>query len=609
MLTLLKNFLGTSNDSVLKTFRPVVKGVTQLEPEMQARSDAELRELSLSLINKVRNDGAPLEQVRLEAFALVREAADRRLGMMNAILEKKPGFEDEWFGAEALALVKEARASVADGLPEGELNFPAKVYAAVREKFPVSAPPFRMRAHDVQILGAAVLNEGRVAEMRTGEGKTLVASFAAYLNALAGNGVHVITVNDYLAKRDADWNRPTLAFLGVQIGAIQSQMDPQQRHVEYACDITYGTNNEFGFDYLRDNLKQRLEDQVQKKHNFVIVDEVDSVLIDEARTPLIISGPAASHKDNYIKADEVARQLTVDQHFEVDIKDRNITLSDEGMEKAAGLFGVPNMYDAENMHLPHFLDNALKAYHLYHKDKEYLLVGGQVQIVDEFTGRTMPGRRWSDGLHQAVEAKEGVEIQDENQTYATITLQNYFRLYDKLAGMTGTAMTEAQEFNDIYRLQTVAVPTNKPVARRDMPDLIYGSQLEKYNAIVEEVNELHAVGQPVLVGTISVEMSEELGKHFKKKGIKHNVLNARQHAQEADIVKYAGQLGGVTIATNMAGRGTDIVLGNASGKELLKHWAQHGLAPKRLKTESPELMKPALICGARVIWMKNNRRV
>ena len=378
-------------------------------------------------------------------------------------------------------------------------------------------------------------------------------------------------------------------FPDMGIGAIQANMDPVERKRIYALDVVYGTNSEFGFDYLRDNLKQSLDDQVCHDRYMAIVDEVDSVLVDEARTPLIISGPAQGREQFYQQANEVAAQLKPEQHFTIDIKDRSVTLTEEGLDVAAKLFGFDNLYEAEAMHLPHFLDNALKAHHLFIKDREYLVAGGEVKIIDENTGRTLEGRRWSEGLHQAVECKEAVNIQPESQTFATITYQNYFRLYEKLAGMTGTALTEAGEFNAIYKLEVVAVPTNRPIARRDMQDLIYGTEDEKFNAIVEEVNNLHAIGQPVLVGTASVEVSERLSELFKRKGIKHNLLNARHHQREAEIVTEAGSLGAVTIATNMAGRGTDIVLRDATLINLLKHWKTQGVAPKKIKHDSADL--------------------
>ena len=588
-----KSLLGTTNEASLRRIWPTVQLVRAQEAKLAALDDVELRKLSAALRDRVKG-GAKPESVTVEALALAREVADRRLGCWNALDVKKGFPEDAW--GEAKAAVEAVRAQLAEVDAEGkplrqayELDLPASAYRAVRAKFPNSVPPFRMRPHDVQVLGAIVLTQGKIAEMKTGEGKTLVASLACYLAWLSGTAVHVITVNDYLASRDAKWNEPTLRFLGVSVGAIQSQMPPWERKEIYQRDVTYGTNNEFGFDYLRDNLAKTPDEQVQTRRQFAIVDEVDSVLIDEARTPLIISGPATGRKEHYQKAAEVAKALAKGEHFEVDIKDRHVTLTEAGMDKAAELFGVPNMYDAESMHLPHFLDNALKAHHLYQRDKEYLVANGKVKIVDEHTGRILEGRRWSDGLHQAVEAKEQVAIEEENQTYATITLQNFFRLYDRLSGMTGTAQTEASEFHSIYKLAVISIPPNKPVARADLADLIFGSMNEKFEAIIKEIDLLHDIGQPVLVGTISVEMSEQLSERFTRKGIPHNVLNARQHAREAEIVLGAGQFGAVTVATNMAGRGTDIVLGKTTFEAALKHWQKHDLAPKKLKPDSPEL--------------------
>ena len=589
-----KGLLGTSNEANVKRYMPIVDQAATLEQDYKQLDDKDLR-AKADALRAQSTKPADLDAVQAEAFALVREAADRRLGMWNAIADIKGDFKDAEAWGSVWSEVEAARQQLADGQDPWELELPASVYAHIRERYPESKPPYRMRAHDVQVIGAAVLHQGSVAEMKTGEGKTLVACLCSFLNSLSSK-VHVITVNDYLAKRDAEWNAPVLRFLGTSVAFIQSEMDHVERLQVYQSDVVYGTNNEFGFDYLRDNLKQSIDEQVQRSHEFAIVDEVDSVLIDEARTPLIISGPASTKPEHYIQANEVAAQLTEGDDFEVNIKDRHVTITEEGIERAAGLFGVENLYDDENMHLPHFLDNALKAHYLYTRDKEYLVAGGDVKIVDEFTGRAMHGRRWSDGLHQAIEAKEGVRIQQESQTYATITLQNYFRLYDKLSGMTGTALTEAHEFNDIYKLQVVAIPTNRPIARKDLPDLIYGTEDEKFNAIADGVAEINAVGQPVLVGTASVDVSERLSAMFKKKGIKHNVLNARQHQKEADVIKRAGHLGSVTVATNMAGRGTDIVLGQHSGKELLKHWQRHGLAPKKLKIDTPDIDEPMLDC-------------
>jgi len=598
LINVAKSILGTSNESLLKTYDPLVAEVARREAEMAGADDEALRGIADRLRARVRDEDASLAEVRAETFALVREVADRRLGMWKAILDPSLGFDDWGEHADAVA---EARARLEEGANHWNIDLPAGVYARIRDAHPDSVPPFRMRAFDVQIVGAGALHDGRIAEMKTGEGKTLVAIFACFLNSLGGKGVHVVTVNDYLAHRDATDNRPVFGFLGATVSAIQSEMKPEQRRETYACDVVYGTNNEFGFDYLRDNLKQQREDQVQTRHDYAIVDEVDSVLIDEARTPLIISGPAESHTEWFKRADEVARQLEPERDFEIDLKDRSVSLTEEGIQRATELFEVESLYEGEFMHLPHFLDNALKAHHLYLRDRQYLIQGRQIRIVDEFTGRAMPGRRWSDGLHQAIEAKEGVPIQEESQTYATITLQNFFRLYGKLAGMTGTAMTEADEFHAIYKLQVVAIPTDKPVIRRDMPDLIYGSEPEKFDAIVDEVAELYAAGQPILVGTISVDVSERLSKELKRKGVRHNVLNARQHQREADVVANAGKLAAVTIATNMAGRGTDIKLGTASYKELIKHWKANDLVPRRLDHKGD----PALLDEACTdLWAK-----
>ncbi len=593
------NALGTSNESVVRSYMPLVQQVNALETQMQAADDAQLRELSSELRQRLQG-GTPVAEITPEAFALVREVADRRLGAWNAIsaginpaIKVRDEFPEEAWG-DQLAAVRAARKRIADGETMREIDLPAAVYAKVREYRPDSVPPFRLRAHDVQVIGGAVLHDGKIAELRTGEGKTLVAVFACYLNAMIKPGIHVVTTNDFLAKRDATWNAPVLNFLGLEVGSIEANMDPRARKQAYTCDVVYGQNSEFGFDYLRDNLKQSLEDQVCRERPFAIVDEVDSILIDEARTPLIISGPAEGREVLYPQADSVAQQLEEGRDFEIDLKDRTVTLTEEGVERATGLFGVGSMYDAEGMHIPHFLDNALRAHYIFQKDIDYLVAGGEVKIIDEFTGRALEGRRWSDGLHQAVEAKEGVAIQPESQTYATITYQNYFRMYEKLAGMTGTALTEAGEFDAIYKLHAIAVPTNRPVIRRDMHDLIYGSEEEKFDAIVEEVEELHAVGQPILIGTASVEASERLSEAFKRRGIRHNVLNARQHSKEGEIVAQAGQLGAVTVSTNMAGRGVDIVLGRGSGMQLLKHWKGRGLCPKRLKVDSPELDEACL---------------
>lgn len=487
----------------------VLDRINQLEPDMQKLTDSELRGLT-DKFRKQLADGKTLEQILPEAFAAVRESGVRNL---------------------------------------------------------------QMRHYDTQMVGGYILNQGKIAEMVTGEGKTLVSSLPAYLNALQGK-VHIVTVNDYLAKRDMEWIGPLHMALGLTVGAIQSNMSPSARQKEYAADITYGTNNEFGFDYLRDNMKPHKSLQVQGPLDYAIVDEIDNILIDEARTPLIISGPAHDDITKYPRADKIARQLIRDVDFEVKEKEHTCHLTDEGVRKAEKLAGVDSFYSAGNMEWPHLIDNALKAHHLYKRDVNYVVENGEVVIVDEHTGRKMHGRQWSDGLHQAVEAKEGVKIKEVSQTLATITLQNYFKLYKKLCGMTGTAMTEANEFYKIYGLDVVAVPTNRPMQRINYQDVIFRTEKEKWNAVIDEIVEVHKTGRPVLVGTVSIEKSERLSEMLNRRGIKHSVLNAKYHEREAEIVAQAGRLGAVTIATNMAGRGTDIILGGNAEHlawEVLKH--------------------------------------
>ncbi len=500
---LLLRMFGSRNERVLKERWPIVYRINEQESGFQALSEEALQKKTAEFRDRLAG-GANLDDLLPEAFAAVREAARRYL-------------------------------KTASGQP--------------------------MRHFDVQLLGGIVLHQGRIAEMVTGEGKTLVATLPAYLNALPGKGVHVVTVNDYLAQRDRDWMFPVFQGLGMTVGAIQSGMSSQERHPQYACDITYGTNNEFGFDYLRDNMKIWREEQVQRARAYAIVDEVDSILVDEARTPLIISGPTEESSDVYYTANRVAKRMTRGQDFEVKEKEHAIIFTEEGIERAEKLVGVDSFYSGKNMQWPHLIEQALRAHHIYHRDVEYVVREGEVVIVDEFTGRLMEGRTWSDGLHQAVEAKENLTVRRENQTLATITLQNFFKLYKKLAGMTGTAMTEAAEFDRIYSLDVVAIPTNKPMARVDRPDVVYRTAREKYRAIVEEIVEVHESGRPILVGTVSIEKSELLSGMLTRRGIKHDVLNAKQHQREAEIVALAGQPGRVTISTNMAGRGTDIVLG------------------------------------------------
>jgi len=536
--TIMAKVFGTKNERELKRLAPPVEAISALEPAMQKLTDSELRSKTDEFRRRIQER---LSQVPDEPEAepdRAKELQDQRTAAINEVLEE--------ILVEAFAVVREAGRRV--------LN---------------------MRHFDVQLIGGMVLHQGKIAEMKTGEGKTLVATLPVYLNALSGRGVHVVTVNDYLAKRDSEWMGKLYSFLGLTVGVIVHDLDDQQRREAYAADVTYGTNNEFGFDYLRDNMKFDLRDCVQRGHNFAIVDEVDSILIDEARTPLIISGASEESTDKYARVNRIIpklekgeeidvapgepKQLTGD--YVVDEKHRSITVSDEGWEKVEGLLGIGNIADPENWALKHHVETAIKAHALYHRDVEYVVKEGEVIIVDEFTGRLMPGRRWSDGLHQAVEAKENVKIERENQTLATITFQNYFRMYKKLAGMTGTAETEATEFEKIYKLEVMVIPTNRTLLRIENPDVVYRTEKEKYFASADEIQKFNATGQPVLVGTTSIEKSERLSELLKKKGVKHWVLNAKQHEREAEIVAQAGRKGMVTIATNMAGRGTDILLG------------------------------------------------
>jgi preprotein translocase subunit SecA len=522
---------GTSNDRAVKRLMPTVAQINSLEPAVQALSDEELRGKTAEFRKRIADAVAGIEDTREN--------------------------EDERYAAEKAAL---------DAiLPEA--------FAVVRE---AGRRVVQMRHFDVQLIGGIALHSGKIAEMRTGEGKTLVATLPCYLNALAGRGVHVVTVNDYLAKRDAEWMGKIYGFLGLSVGVIVHDLDDAQRRAAYASDITYGTNNEFGFDYLRDNMKFEIAEQVQRGHYYCIVDEVDSILIDEARTPLIISGPTDQTTDKYARVNVIIPQLELGElietldtktwtgDFVVDEKTRSITITDEGWEKIEKLLGIGNIADPENWDLKHHVEVAVKAHSLYKRDVEYVVKEGEVIIVDEFTGRLMPGRRWSDGLHQAVEAKEGVAIRKEDQTLATITFQNYFRMYKKLSGMTGTAETEAAEFDSIYKLDIVVIPTNRPMLRIEHPDVVYRTAKEKYFAVADEIARLHEKRQPVLVGTTSIEKSELLSEILKRKGVRHVVLNAKFHEKEAEIVAQAGRLGMVTIATNMAGRGTDILLGGNS---------------------------------------------
>jgi preprotein translocase subunit SecA len=494
---LLHKIVGSRSDRELKKIQPLVEAINSLEPRISGLSDAELQAKTPEFKQRLQN-GSPLDEILPEAFAVSREAGKRILNM---------------------------------------------------------------RHFDVQLIGGYALHQGKIAEMKTGEGKTLVATLPAYLNALEGKGVHVVTVNDYLARRDAEWMGRLYRFLGLSVGVIRHGLNDSERHQSYHSDIAYGTNNEFGFDYLRDNMKFDRAACVQREHNYAIVDEVDSILIDEARTPLIISGPSEESTDKYYRIDKIIPRLRRDIDYQVDEKHRTATLTEEGVARSEDLLSVDNLYDPANMDILHHVNQGLRAHTLYKRDGEYVVKDGEVIIVDEFTGRLMPGRRWSDGLHQAVEAKEGLKIQQENQTLATITFQNYFRMYKKLAGMTGTAETEAEEFGKIYKLDVLPIPTNRTLRRIENPDVIYRTEREKFEAVVKEIRQCNEKGQPVLVGTITIDRSEKLSTMLKRAGIKHVVLNAKYHEKEAEIVAQAGRKSAVTIATNMAGRGTDILLG------------------------------------------------
>ena len=553
---LVTTFIGTKDERDFKKLQPLIKAINELEEDIAALNDNQLKAKTEYFKNKL-DQGASLDDILVEAFAVVREAGKRVLNM---------------------------------------------------------------RHYDVQLVGGIVLHQGKIAEMKTGEGKTLVATLPAYLNALSGKGVHIVTVNDYLASRDAEWMGPLYEFLGLKVGVIQAHMDSAERQAAYNADITFGQNNEFGFDYLRDNMKFDLKDYVQRKHNFAIVDEVDSILVDEARTPLIISGPAEASTDVYYQVNKIIPKLSMkivtgkmkskmddtpdtdEEEFDylVDEKSKTATLTERGVARCEELLGIENLFSPDQMSKVHHINQALKAHSLFKKDVDYVVNDGQVVIVDEFTGRLMDGRRWSDGLHQAVEAKENLQIARENQTLATITFQNYFRMYEKLSGMTGTASTEAEEFDKIYSLDVVSIPTNKPLIRVENPDVVYKTMQEKVEAIVGEVADMHResvvigdtewTGRPVLVGTVSIEKSELLSKHLTKKGVPHNVLNAKFHENEAEIVAQAGKVGAVTIATNMAGRGTDILLGG-NPEFQAKQEIDPAEAPEKYQKRLEELKK------------------
>ncbi|MFN8173035.1 MAG: preprotein translocase subunit SecA [Candidatus Nanopelagicales bacterium] len=526
----LDKILRAGEGKTLRKLEGIAKSVNAIEDEFASLTDAELRELTDEYKQR-HADGESLDDLLPEAFATVREAAKRTLGQ---------------------------------------------------------------RHYDVQIMGGAALHLGNIAEMRTGEGKTLVATLPSYLNALSGKGVHVVTVNDYLAERDAEWMGRIHRFLGLEVGVILGNMTPAERRAAYGADITYGTNNEFGFDYLRDNMAWTRDEMVQRGHNFAVVDEVDSILIDEARTPLIISGPADQATTWYAEFARIANMLRVDEDYEVDEKKRTIGVLEQAIDKVEDQIGIDNLYDTVNTPLVGFLNNAIRAKELFKRDRDYVVTNGEVVIVDEHTGRILPGRRYNEGLHQSIEAKEGVEVKAENQTLATITLQNFFRLYDKLSGMTGTAMTEAAEFNQIYNLGVVPIPTNREMVRKDNPDLVYRTAAAKDAAVIEDIVERHQTGQPILVGTTSVEKSEHLSRLLKQNGVPHEVLNAKHHEREAAIVAQAGRRGAVTVATNMAGRGTDIILGGNPEFMASAALSQQGLSPVE-DPEAYELAWPAAL--------------
>lgn len=528
--SIVKTIFGSRNDRVIKSLRPLVQRINELEPPLQKLSDQELRAKTTEFKQRLER-GATLDEIQPEAFAVVREASVRTL---------------------------------------------------------------HMRHFDVQLIGGAILHHGMIAEMKTGEGKTLVATLPVYLNALAGKGVHVVTVNDYLAKRDTEWMGQIYRFLGLSVGVIYSGIDEGIKRQAYLSDITYGQNNEFGFDYLRDNLRFSAEEMLQRGHNYAIVDEVDSILIDEARTPLIISGPADDSTDQYIKINRIIPRLIKEEDFEIDLRSKQPTLTEAGVAKAEKLLQIENLYDPQNIETLHHVNQGLRAHTTMERDVDYVVRNGEVIIVDEFTGRLMPGRRWSNGLHQAIEAKENVTVRRENQTLASITFQNLFRMYNKLAGMTGTALTEAPEFRQIYNLGVIVIPTHRPMIRKDLSDVVFRSRKEKYQAVCDDIEEIHKTGQPVLVGTISIEQSEALSRELKKKGVDHNVLNAKHHEREAEIIAQAGRLNAVTISTNMAGRGTDIMLGG--NPEFLAQAESHSKDPDNPEYQTA-LTKYAQICA------------
>ncbi|MGZ5423807.1 MAG: preprotein translocase subunit SecA [Candidatus Aminicenantales bacterium] len=540
-----RKLFGSDNDRTLKRIAPLVPVINGLEPRIQALTDGELRAKTAEFKEKLAQGASP-EDILPEAFAVVREASMRAT---------------------------------------------------------------KMRHFDVQLIGGAVLHQGKIAEMKTGEGKTLVATLPAYLNALSGKGVHIVTVNDYLAKRDTEWMGAIYRFLGLTVGTIQHDLGDADRYTAYRADITYGTNNEFGFDYLRDNMKFRLADLAQREFNYAIVDEVDSILIDEARTPLIISGPTNESTQLYTQVDGLVRRLQKDKHFTLDEKSRTVSIQEPGVAEAERVLGVTNLYDLANMEYVHAINTALKAHHLFKRDVDYMIQDGKVVIVDEFTGRLMPGRRYSDGLHQALEAKERVKVEEENQTLASVTFQNYFRMYKKLAGMTGTAATEATEFGHIYGLDVIEIPTNMPLIRLENPDVIFRTGDEKWNAVVEEITDLNKRGRPVLVGTISIEKSEHLSTLLRRKNVRHVVLNAKYHEQEASIIAQAGRIGAVTIATNMAGRGVDILLGGNPEYLAREQLKKSGVDPAKITPEQYEAQYEKALPEVTAITQKEHEAV
>ncbi|MFI4897746.1 MAG: hypothetical protein ACIARR_07965, partial [Phycisphaerales bacterium JB059] len=687
---LISKIAGSRNERVVKRYTSRVAQIAELEPRMRVLTDEQLRG-KLEELRRRHDEGARSDELQIEAFAVAREAMDRHVGIRN-IFNPEHGFDPSVLSESGQKLYAETKAAmdaraplvaktvVPELRPEGGEEdaedtvlgspeaipgwvvtpIPVELYEEVRGLYPESRPPFRARPFDVQLIGGMVLGQGKIAEMKTGEGKTIVAPLATYMASIERQQVHVVTVNDYLVQRDRDWTFPFFHWLGLTVGAIHPMhMQPEEiKRFMYRCDVVYGTTSEFGFDYLRDNMKRSVEQQVQRKRQFAIVDEVDSTLIDEARTPLIISGMAHDDAPRYDLADRLAKDLVEkqrpwqevedrvtatkerikglegdirqtrekyqvprmqqeldelkaklpelererDQHtqyYELEPDRKQAHLTHEGITEAQRVAGVGSFYVDENMDIPHLLEQSLRAYAVYTRDKDYIVMDvpdrptGRTEpsgvIVDTNTGRPMIGRQWSDGLHQAVEAKEGVPIKPETQTVATVTIQNFFKMYKRLAGMTGTADTEAQEFHDIYKLDVVTIPTNKPIRRSDFDDLMYLRAKDKWEAIVDEIKRFHDLGRPILVGTTSVEKSEMLAQMLSRKhGIKHNVLNAKQHEREAHVVEDAGQLGAVMIATNMAGRGTDIKLGKVTREDLLDHWLRRSLCSRDLTVDATE---------------------